>query len=173
MVRRHLNGDANELLGHAGREWQYDDPAEHEAALDLFYRFGLHLAEIDDWLDEPGWNEEARENFLEHRACLVRCARAGDDETARHLAKSLSMLMRQSQKAAAIVIPKFQRVAKKAKERENTGRKNAKKPADLPERIRAALASVPRPTNREVARRVGCAESTVRNFLVKQCKAGK
>ena len=167
MIRRHLNGSANELLEHAGREWQYDDPAEHEAALDLFYRFGLHLAEIDDWLDEPGWNEEARENFLEHRACLIRCAQAGDDETARHLAKSLWKLMRQSQMNTRVVIPKLQTIVQKAKRRSDTGTLANKKPLDLRELITLARKEAPSASNRAIAKALKISPTTVGKHLKK------
>lgn len=93
MIRRHLDGDAEEPLKTATGEWQYDDPVEHVAALDMLVYRGIDLAAIDDWLLSDGWNPAAQQSVMDRRDRMVRSMIEGNDEAVNDLGELLHQRM--------------------------------------------------------------------------------
>ena len=122
-VARHLNGTAAELLKSETGEWEYDDPAEHEAALVLWDRCGVHLGDIDDWIES---GKVSGPNVMPARAKLLRLVIDGKLGKAQNLGLRFRALAEQNQLAMAVL---------------KLGRKRptSRKPCKLPELIQLRM----------------------------------
>ena len=113
MIRRHLNGSADELLKSSGPEdwarnpflreslideWQYDDPAEHALAVDMLEGSGPDLVLIDDLIVG---NVLTSPNVLPTRARLLSSWRAGEQLHAIECARRLLRLAAQDRAAVS------------------------------------------------------------------------
>ena len=82
-------------------EWQYDNPAVHEAAITLFFNFSVSLAVVDDWIERPGRSAANVEYLTRRRGDLVRFIQAGDIAAAEGVAEFLQeRLSREAERAA-------------------------------------------------------------------------
>ena len=149
-IYRHLDGDADELLKTPTGEWQYTDPAEHAAAIEMFTFFDL--AGFDDWL-EAGHLSGHLTEVMAARDELLRRMRTGDQHGAHILALRLQALVTFDLMQQPMREKRAARVA--------SGLRSNRKPADLDDQIKNALATGA--SNRSVAASLGISERTVRN----------
>ncbi len=63
-----------------GAAWTYDDPREHAAVFEALVWLGFDMSVFDDWLEGPGWTEEARMNAFVLRQRFFDAHRAGNTD---------------------------------------------------------------------------------------------